>query len=99
MVARVSTYKAEDGEKLLEGFRTVTDELEEIAGFSQAFFLVDRSGGKAMAITMWESEDALNASAEQAGRLRERGSEAGGGTIESVDNYEVGMTVGHGAAA
>jgi heme-degrading monooxygenase HmoA len=94
MFARVSTYAAGDAEKLLEGFGSVTDALNEIDGFSRAYFLVDRSSGKGMSITMWETEEALTESAAKADELRRQGSEAGGASIESVEHYEVGLTVG-----
>ena len=99
MFARVSTYGAADADKLLEGFRSVTDQPQGIDGFSHAYFLVDRSTGKGLSITLWTSEDALNASAAKADELRKAGAERGGGSIESVQHYDVGMTVGDPAAA
>jgi heme-degrading monooxygenase HmoA len=56
--------------------------------------MVDRESGKGMSITIWESEEALNASAAKADELRSQGAEAGGAQIESVESYEIGMTVG-----
>jgi heme-degrading monooxygenase HmoA len=92
MFARVSTYRG-DGDRLLEGFAEVTGPLETIDGFSRAYFMVDRENGKGLSITVWESEEALNASAARADELRSQGAEAGGATIESVEHYEIGMTV------
>ncbi len=92
--ARVSTYHAADTEKLLAGFESVADPLQHMDGFSQALFLVDPSSGKGMSITLWESEQALSASVAKADELRKQGTQAGGGTIESVEHYEVGLTVG-----
>ena len=94
MFARVSTYHAGDADKLLEGFKSVVDPLEQMDGFSHAYFLVDRASGKALSMTVWESEQALTQSASKADELRKRGSEAGGGSIESVQHYEIGLTVG-----
>jgi heme-degrading monooxygenase HmoA len=94
MFARVSTYRAAGGDKLLDGFRSVTGPLEQMDGFSHAYFLVDRASGKAMSITVWESEQALSASVAGADEMRKQGSEAGGGSIESVEHYEIGLTVG-----
>ncbi len=99
MFARVSTYRADDADKLVEGFRSVTDPLEQMDGFSYAHFLVDRTSGKGMAITVWESEQALSASVATADELRKRGSETGGGSIESVEHYEIALTVGSPTAA
>ncbi len=63
-------------------------------GLSKAYFLVDRAGDRAISITLWESEDALNASVERANQLREEATDQAGGSIESVDHYEVALTVG-----
>jgi heme-degrading monooxygenase HmoA len=93
MHARVSTYTGE-AEALLDGFQAATEPLENIEGFSQAYFLVDRANSKAMSITIWESEDALVASAARADELRKGATEPSGGTIESVEHYEVALTAG-----
>jgi heme-degrading monooxygenase HmoA len=99
MFARVSTYRADDADKLLEGFEGVTRPLEQMDGFVYAHFLVDRAGDKGMSITVWESEQALTDSAAQADDMRKRGSETGGASIESVEHYEIGLTVGNPATA
>jgi heme-degrading monooxygenase HmoA len=99
MFARVSTYRAADADKLLEGFKSVTDPLEQMDGFSHAYFLVDRGSGKGMSITVWESEQALTASVAKADELRKQGTETGGGSIESVEHYEIGLTLGSPMAA
>ena len=92
MHARVSTYVG-DGDALVEGFEAVRAPLEELEGFSRAYFLVDRESGRGMSITMWESEDALNASVERANQMREQASGQAGASIEAVDSYEVALTV------
>src|ERR671934_646141 len=93
MFARVSTRRG-DGDRLLAGFADVSEPLEAIDGFSHAYFMVDRESGKGMSITIWNSEEALNASVAKADELRSRGAAAGGAQIESVQHYEVGLTVG-----
>ena len=67
--------------------------LEQMDGFSHAYFMVDRASDKAMSITIWESEQALSASVAGADEMRKQGAETGGGSIESVDHYEI-ITVG-----
>jgi heme-degrading monooxygenase HmoA len=91
--ARVSTYSG-DADRLLEGFSAVSEPLEAIDGFSHAYFMVDRENGKGISITIWDSEEALLASVAKADELRRRGAEAGGAQIESVQHYEIGLTVG-----
>jgi heme-degrading monooxygenase HmoA len=94
MYARVSSYRGSDAEALVEGFGSVTQALEQIDGFSHAYFMVDRASGRGMPITIWESEDALNASVQQADELRRRGTQPSGTEIESVQHYEIALTAG-----
>ena len=94
MRARVSTYQTDDPEGLIEGFKSVSSDLEQVDGFSHGYFLVDKDGGKALSITIWESEDALLASKSKADELRERGTEASDTSIDSVDHYEISHWVG-----
>jgi heme-degrading monooxygenase HmoA len=51
MHARVSTYEGE-ADELVKGFDSVTSALEELDGFSRAYFLVDRAAGRGMSITL-----------------------------------------------
>ena len=93
MHARVSTYRG-DGDRLIEGFKGISDALNTVDGFSHAYFLIDRESGKGMSITIWDSEEALVSSVAKADELRKQGAAAGGAEIESVQHYEIGMTVG-----
>ena len=91
MHARVSTYTGE-AEGLLDGFQTATAALEDMDGFSKAYFLVDRANNKGISITMWETEDALRASAARADELRNAAAAPSGATIDSVEHYEIALT-------
>jgi len=94
MHARVSTYQARDADALLDGFKSVTPALETIDGFSHAYFMVDRETGRAMSITIWDSEETLNASVRKADELRKQGTQPSGAVIEHVQHYEIPMVVG-----
>ncbi len=93
MFARVSTYQG-DADGLVEGFSGQTDALEQVDGFEGAYFLVDRQSGKAMSVTLWESEAAMKESAERANRMREEATQPSGAAIQSVEGYEVAITAG-----
>jgi heme-degrading monooxygenase HmoA len=93
MFARVSTYSG-DGDRLLQAFGDVTGPLEAMDGFSHAYFMVNRETGKGISITFWDSEDALNASVAKADELRRQGAQAGGAEIDSVESFEIGLTIG-----
>jgi heme-degrading monooxygenase HmoA len=98
MHARVSTYQGAS-DRLIEGFEKIREPLEQIDGFSHAYFLVDDESGKALSITIWDSEEALLTSVAKADELRKQGADAGGAEIESVQHYEIRMTVGTPTAA
>jgi heme-degrading monooxygenase HmoA len=90
MWARVSTYQlpSDDVEAAIERFNEALGQLEE-PGLERAELLVDRSSGKALTITVWESEDALQSSVEAANRIRSSAADAAGGTIIDVAHFEI----------
>jgi heme-degrading monooxygenase HmoA len=92
MFARVSTYHGKP-EAVNKGIQTTKDMdgIEQEPGFIRAYLLVDRKTGKAMTITLWESEGAVRATSDKANPLRDRISQAFGASgPASVDVYEVG---------
>lgn len=92
MFARVSTYRAdEDANRLLEGFQGTIGPLQQVDGFSHAYFMVDPETGKAISMTIWESADAMTASSSSAEERRRQRSETGHASVESVEVYEVGL--------
>jgi heme-degrading monooxygenase HmoA len=93
MHARVSTYEfpPERRDDVVQVFERAIGPIREMAGIRDAYLLVDAIGGKAMTMTVWESEDALQASAEAANRVRDEATDAYGGTIRSVESYEVAL--------
>ena len=90
MFARVGTYD-QGGDEVVEGFQGQTDALRQLDGFKGAYFLVDREGGKAMTVTLWESREALEASAERAKQMRSEATGQAGASTVSVDTYEVAI--------
>ena len=92
MHARLSTYQGQ-AEELTKGFDAQTDELAQLDGFKAAYFGVSESG-KAFSLTLWESEDALNASAERAKEMRSDATQPSGAQIESVEHFEIAITAG-----
>jgi heme-degrading monooxygenase HmoA len=90
--ARVSTYEG-DVDRLIDGFRRQANLVRLLDGFARAYLLVDRAGGRAMTVTLWDSEEAREASAERAAHLREEATETAGATIGSVDGYELALEI------
>lgn len=96
MHARVGVYKGtpEQTEEGLRNFREkTTEQLRQLDGFEGAYLLADREGGKALTITLWASESAAEASAEQAKQMRSQAAEGAGMTVESVETYEVALKI------
>ncbi len=92
MFARVRvTNGAPD--KLDEGIRQFRDAVipsyQGAAGFKGGYMLVDRTKGKLIGVTLWATEADLHATEATSQRLRTAGSQAAGGTVQSVDVYEV----------
>lgn len=89
--ARVSTYEipADRLDEARPAFEEATRNLQEMSGAKEALFLIDRTEGRAMTITIWESQSALLASEDSADEIRKRGAAAGGGDVKTVDRYEV----------
>ncbi len=95
MHARLSTYAgpAEGLDEMVQGFDQVTERLRQLDGFEGGYVLVDRTSGKAATITLWSSEQAAQASAQQADEMRGQVAQAGSHSIESVETYEVALHV------
>ena len=68
MHARLSTY-AGQGDELTKGFQAQVEPLEQLDGFKGAYFGVSDSG-KSFSLTLWESQEALEVSAERAKQMR-----------------------------
>jgi len=59
------------------------------AGYVGYIVLGDPKTGKALGVTLWESEDAREASDSKARTIRPRVEQETGGTMRSVEGYEV----------
>jgi heme-degrading monooxygenase HmoA len=95
MHARVSTIQGST-DQIDKGIDMVRDTtvpaVKGIDGFKGLFSLVDRQTGKGLTITLWESEAALQASEEEANRLRREAAENLGATgAPTVERYEVAV--------
>jgi heme-degrading monooxygenase HmoA len=67
MLARVTSIEAEATEDVLAFRDAVLRQAQAQPGFRGAVDLVDREGGRAIAVTLWQDEPALRAS-ERAAR-------------------------------
>jgi heme-degrading monooxygenase HmoA len=93
MFARVTSLggapdRADQG---ISNFREqVLPAARQLAGFKGAYLMMDRDTGDALSVTIWESEEAMQASEEAASRLRAGAAQEVGATVEpTVRRYEV----------
>jgi heme-degrading monooxygenase HmoA len=92
MFARVSIYEGRPeqlDEMHHEGVEHVLPALEMQEGFNGGLVLADRQSGKVLAVTLWESEQAMDATEDASHWLRIFSAQSSGGTISSVQRYEV----------
>ncbi len=61
----------------------------QMDGYRGVISLGDRSSGKAVSLTFWESEEAMRASEEAANKLREQAAAATHDEIAGVERFEV----------
>jgi len=90
--ARVSTFQGspENFDAANQQAReTVLPAARQMSGFKGMLMLGDRSTGKGLAITLWESEEALRASEDAASKLRSQSAADTGGQIVGVERFEV----------
>jgi heme-degrading monooxygenase HmoA len=94
MFARVTSLAGspDDVEAGIENFRQNVVPFTNEQGGKGSILLIERASGKALAITLWEDEQALRASEERANALRaEAAEEMGASDAPSVERYEVAV--------
>jgi heme-degrading monooxygenase HmoA len=64
-------------------------QLRQMEGFKGFIALGDRQSGKLLGVAFWESEEALRATEQALSSVRSGAAEAAGGTLTSVEQYEV----------
>ena len=92
--ARVSTLEGSP-ELIDDGLRYLREEIlptgKDDPGFKGLIALADCNSGKTLSITLWESEEDMRATEQDANQLRSAWSETSGQQIVSVESYEVGL--------
>lgn len=95
MYARVTTIQGPPesvDESIIVTREKALPQARQIPGFKGALSLVDRTTGKGLTITLWESEEALQTSDEAANQIRSDAVAAiTGAEVASVDRYEVAI--------
>ncbi len=96
MWVRMSTFQGpagqseEEVEQQVETLRqNVIPTARKMDGFKGILSLADRSTGKSVSLTFWESEAAMRASEEAANRLRQQAADETQDQIVGVERFEV----------
>lgn len=66
-------------------------ELENVDGYVGISLLVDRESGRCIITAAYETEDAMRAAADKANQLRSQAAERFGGSVEKVEEWEIGV--------
>lgn len=91
MYARVSEFTGtnEQMDASTRQAEEITHAVDAMPGALGMYHLVDREAGRALAITLWDSEEAMRTSELRADQIREGGSQAAGTAIAGVGHFEV----------
>jgi heme-degrading monooxygenase HmoA len=91
MLARVARYEVESSriDDAVTAFGDAAKEIEGLDGFAGGFVLVDHEDGRTMTVTLWENFAALENSERAAGKARREAANTVGGSVLSVEKFEV----------
>ena len=91
MLARVARYEVPSDriDDAVESFGQASSQVEQLEGFAGGFLFVDHEDGRTMTLTLWESTAALENSERSAGKLRREAASSVGGSVLSVETFEV----------
>jgi heme-degrading monooxygenase HmoA len=96
MLARVARYEVSPAriDAAVQAFAEAATEIEQLQGFAGGYVLVDPEDGRTMTVTLWENAAVLENSEHVAGRARRRAAESVGGSVLSVEKFEVTQELG-----
>ncbi|WP_293017745.1 hypothetical protein [Mycolicibacterium sp.] len=94
MYARSTTINAQPS-AIDSGVAHLRDEvmpqLQGLDGFVGMSLLTDRESGRCIVVTAWESQDAMNAVAEQVRPIREKATQMFSGDAPTVDEWDIAI--------
>lgn len=93
MHARLTRYEGASPDAIDEALQTkkrvLPTEFGQTEGMKGAIFLADRKNGTIVVVSLWQGEEELQASEDEAKRVREE--VTGPGETASVEHYEVAL--------
>lgn len=94
MYARVSIYEGsvEDYDASVGKMEAdIAPTVRAMPGSAGLLSMIDRTTGRSLSITLWESEEAMVATREAANQVRSEAASTMGSRIVEVTEYEVGV--------
>lgn len=89
MFARVSTYKTGPETVSDTPSQEIVDRVLQIPGNKGIYYLAGKGIDKAISITLWDTEEAMVESRQEANKIRKENSEAEKTQIMEVEEYEI----------
>lgn len=92
MYARVAVYEI-PGHRVEEAVKSFGEAISEIpqAGLEEVYVLISPESDRAITMTLWNKQDAMEASRIAASRLRSDAAKVVDGSVQSVVEYEVAI--------
>jgi heme-degrading monooxygenase HmoA len=91
MLARVARYEVPQDkiDDAVAAFGEAGAQIENLDGFAGGYVLIDREDGRTMTVTLWDNPAAMENSEGTAGRVRRQAAQTAGGSVLSVEKFEV----------
>jgi heme-degrading monooxygenase HmoA len=91
MLARVARYEVPSDrlDDAVDAFSEAANEIQELPGMMGGYVLVDYEDGRTMTITLWENQDVFDSSESAARTARTNAANSVGGSVLSVERFEV----------
>ncbi len=96
MLTRVARYEVDSDriQDAVDAFGEAGKEIEQLEGFAGGYILVDYEDGRTMTLTLWENQAALDDSETAARSARHKAADEVGGSVLSVETFEVAHELG-----
>jgi heme-degrading monooxygenase HmoA len=96
MLARVARYEVEREriDEAMQAFGEAAQAIEQLEGFAGGYVLVDPDDGRTMTLTLWQNVAVLESSERVAANARRQAAAAVGGSVLSVEKFEVARELG-----
>ena len=93
MFARVAVYEVPGHrvEEAVASFREAIDQIKDMDGLEEISVLMSPESDRALTISFWDQQDAMEASRIRASRLRNDAAKVVDGSVQSVVEYEVAI--------